>query len=317
MANPEFPDGERLAIVSQESALRRVADLVALDAGAGLVIMEIKNETALRSAVGRALEYLSQYEEVTVDTLSDDFCTDERPLEQMFADTFGKSLTQIQPTRRVVIVAPRFDQHSCHGISFLNRTFKDTGITFHLLQANRQGDGFAIEFVEPPSLRHSSQLVGEFGLTPGQRLVFVLEGGTPQIFWVLGTRRDGALRISKGPAVTLRALRLGSRLLLPDSGDGLVDFSLKDSTWRSRDRAQHTAKVIGVVDAGPSGEARGKVIFFTVCKNDQWGFRKREQEEFLRKWQREDHAAPSWRQIVDRVRDRKRRRAVPAAGSQL
>ena len=304
MAHPVLPGGERLAVIGQESALRRVADIVALDAGAALVIMEIKNETALRSAVGQALEYLSQYEEATVESLSDDLRgVDERPLEQMFMEIFGKTLTGVREARRVIIVAPRFDHHSCHGISFLNRMFKDSGITFHLLQARREGEGFSTHFVEPPSLRHSSQLVGKFGLTPGRRLVFVLEGGSPQILWVLGAKRDGALRFAKQAAVTQRTLRPGSRLLLPDeAAEGMVDFSLRETTWRSQSKPLHTAKVIGVVDAG-----RAKTIFFAQCKDGRWGFRKRELRKFKSQWRRDDQAAPSWRQIVQQVRAQKPR----------
>ena len=297
LAHPVLPGGERLAVVSRESALRRVADLVALDAEAGLVIIEIKNETALRSAVGQALEYLSQYEEVTAEALSDDLRVDESPLEQMFKSVFGKELTHIQSARRVIIVAPQFDPHSGHGVSFLNRKFEGTGIRFQLLQAKRHGDGFEIAFVEPPSLRHSSQLVGKFGLTPGQRLVFVLEGGSPQILWVLGTKRDGALRLSKGPAVTRRALRPGTRLLLPDSAEDIVDFGLQNTTWRSKTGQQQTAKVIGVVHA-----TREKVVFFAQRKKGRWGFRQRPLHEFMTRWQREEQHSPSWREIALEVR---------------
>ena len=265
------------------------------------MIMEIKNETALRSAVGQALEYLSQYEEATVESLSDDLRSlDERPLEQMFAEVFGKKLTGISALRRVIIVAPRFDHHSCHGISFLNRKFKGTGITFHLLQAKREGDSFAIEFVEPPSLRHSSQLVGKFGLTPGRRLVFVLEGGSPQILWVLGQRRDGVLRFAKSSAVTQRTLRPGTRLLLPEDAEEMVDFALRNSTWRSKTRPQETAKVIGVVQS-----AREKVVFFAVLKMSQWGFRLRPLHRFLKYWEQEDRPTPSWREIVAAIRAQK------------
>ncbi len=304
MAHPVLPGGERLAVIGQESALRRVADIVALDAEAALVIMEIKNETALRSAVGQALEYLSQYEEASVESLNDDLRgVDERLLEQMFMEVFGKALTGVGGARRVIIVAPRFDHHSCHGISFLNRMFKGSGITFHLLQARREGNSFSTQFVEPPSLRHSSQLVGKFGQTPGRRLVFVLEGGSPQILWVLGQKRDGVLRFAKQAAVTQRTLRPGSRLLLPDdAAEGMVDFSLRETTWRSQSKPLHTAKVIGVVDAG-----RAKTIFFAQCKDGVWGFRKRELREFRSQWLRDDQAAPSWRQIVQQVRARKSR----------
>lgn len=296
LAHPVLPDGERLAVVSQQVALRRVADLVALDAEAGLVIMEIKNETALRSAVGQALEYLSQYDEVTIEALSDDLRVDEMPIERMFENTFGKKLDRIQSARRVIIVAPQFDYHSGHGISFLNRKFEGPGIRFQLLQAKRHGDGFAMEFVEPPSLRHSSQLVGKFGLTPGQRLVFVLEGGSPQILWVLGTKRNGVLQLFKGPAVTRRALRPGMQLLLPDSAEDTVDLGLQDTTWRHKTRPQETAKVTGVVQA-----TREKVIFFAQCKNGQWGFRQRPLHKFMSDWQREEQSHPSWREIVREV----------------
>lgn len=103
-AHPALPDGEELAVIGQESALRRVADIVALDANAGLVIMEIKNETALRATVGQALEYLSQYEEATVESLSDDLRRlDERSIEEVFSQVFGKALTSIHASRRVII----------------------------------------------------------------------------------------------------------------------------------------------------------------------------------------------------------------------
>ncbi|MDX6765590.1 MAG: hypothetical protein SFU85_02245 [Candidatus Methylacidiphilales bacterium] len=297
--NPILPSRERLFVVRQESAIQRVADLVCLDRKGGLVILEIKNEPTPRSIIGQALEYLSQFEGVTADVLAEDFPGGLLEFYRSFKRLFKTSLRGISNYRRILLVAPKFDPHSCHGIEFLNRKFAAYKIQFSLLQATRTSDGFILQNVEPTPLVHSSQMVGQWGCTPYGRLVYVLEGGRPQILWHLGKWKDGQLRFSQADAVTRRGLRFGTRLLGPQAFDA-IDFAWRDSSWDWHKPGTHrwAAKVIGIVDAEACGAGKGKHVFYAMRNGDRWGYRRRELSLFEKRWKRSNETLPSWSEIV-------------------
>lgn len=307
LSNPILPGGERLLVVDHQTAIRRVADIVCIDANGGLVIVEIKNEKTPRSVVGQALEYLSRYDAITSDELSDELgLLDDRSLSVLFSETFHKELPEISPSRRVILVAPEFDQHSCHGIEFLNRQFAQIGIKFLLLKAIGSDNQFVVDYVEPTPLLHSSKLVGRFGLTPSRTLIYVLAAGNPQIHWVLGQWEDGQLRFAKAQAITRRALRFGSRLLLPEGYGPKADFTLHDTTWRWRNKTiPLTAKVLGIVEVRTSDSKVEKFVFYAMCKNGRWGFRQRNFATFMKRWEKDDHAVPSWHKIVELVKSQR------------
>jgi hypothetical protein len=300
LENPSLPGGERLLLVARESAIRRVADLVCLDAQGGLVIVEVKNETTPRSVIGQALEYLSQFEDISAEILGDDYAQGGfAGMQADYASFHGHPLTAISASRRIILVAPRFDPHSCHGIGFLNRKLIAHDIHFSLIQATRTSAGFSLKAVEPTPLVHSSHLAGQFACTPGGQLVYVLEGGSPQILWHLGKMIDGKLRFSKTSAVTRRALRFGARLLVPEAFSA-ADFSWRDTlwAWRWSGPRQRAAKIIGVVDAETCGAGKGKYVFYAYRDSGNWGFRLRELTLFKQRWVKSDDALPSWREIV-------------------
>src|SRR2546425_505534 len=72
-SDPSLPNGERILVVGCHKPLRRVVDLIAVDQAGGLVIIEVKNEQSNRRAIGQALEYLSQYHDLSLENLTEDY----------------------------------------------------------------------------------------------------------------------------------------------------------------------------------------------------------------------------------------------------
>ncbi len=301
--NPLLPGNKRVLIIARERSICRVPDIVALDKSGGIVVMEIKNEKSTRSAVGQAMEYLAQFDDIGIEALAAEFANrDPGILAEVFEKELGVRFTGLTCVRRVLLIAPSFDAHSCNVVRFLNQRFSPLNIQFMLLKAQYANGEFRIEYFDPPGLRHSCKMVGSFGQTPWGRLVYVLEGGNPQVFWCIGKRRDdGSIRFATGQAVTKRALRHLSRLLIPLDCTELADMTLKDSSWESKRKPQFTAKVIGSIGDSDRG---GKTVFFAQWKHGRLqGFRKRPLIRFLAEWQCKPIDFPSWRDVLKELHD--------------
>jgi RecB family endonuclease NucS len=73
LANPILPEDESMLVIARERSICRVADIVALDKLGRIWVMEIKNEKSTRSALGQAMEYLAQFDEIEPEGLADEF----------------------------------------------------------------------------------------------------------------------------------------------------------------------------------------------------------------------------------------------------
>lgn len=124
--NPDVLFGaEKVEVISQSVAGKRMGDILALDAGGRLVIVEIKRDWSNRETVGQLLEYAA---EMTRKSYSDLEKLDreywsrrdgERPyvslLERIHALTDDKEIDKkdipkVLPGHRIYIVAPASDE---------------------------------------------------------------------------------------------------------------------------------------------------------------------------------------------------------------
>jgi len=293
---PKLPDGKCLAVIGLERMGHRMPDILCLDAEGGLVIMEVKNERTPRSTVGQALEYLSRYDDSS--SIKKLWGMHRNPKfdspDKEYKKTFGKTLDGINPKRRVILVAPDFDLHSCTCINFLNEQFKKakSNISFQLMKASRQDDGFVCDFVKPRKGQSSVDLVGKFGLTTDHWLYYVLESGHPQILWAIGKEEDEKLELTNG-----RGLREKTRTLEEVDRKALVDFSHSNTMWLcKKEGSKNKARIIGIVNVAEPNT--GKIVVFAKQKHGRWGFQKKHLEEFHSEWVIDNSKVVKWRDIL-------------------
>jgi hypothetical protein len=314
-SNPQLLDGEPLLLVGRHQAIRRMVDLIALDQEGGLVILEVKNESTNRRAMGQALEYLSQYDELPLDELADEYEESERgDLRAAFKGRFGREVSQITAGRRVYLVAPAHDAYSAVCTEYLSRHLSN-GVSFHLLTASRTSQGFLLEEFKCPSFKRGRALGKGFALNPlGRRLFYVIDPGSPPIVWGVGRWRapEGTLTFRAKPSRKL--LRPFRSHLLPIDPPPQVDLSSTGSVWRHVSKRGREATLIGrVTSRGPSGNSAAYVAF-AEFRNGHFGtFRRRPAQEFHKDWKRTEAAPRPWREIAQLARVRLVRRKSDAA----
>ena len=114
-----------IIVVDREEPIERMPDLLALDSDANLIIIEIKNENTTRTAIGQSLEYLSQFANITLEDIDNNYIgRAEQPLADKFRILFGKALTSLSQQRKVYLVAPSFDAASIICAEYLSEQFK-------------------------------------------------------------------------------------------------------------------------------------------------------------------------------------------------
>lgn len=300
--NPRLPGGERLLMVGSHRAIARMVDLIALDQDGGLVILEVKNESSNRQAIGQALEYLSQYDELDLEELADDYEDSGRgELRQAFKAAFGRDITELRSRRRVYLVAPVHDAYSAICTNYLARHFSEGVLGFHLLAAGADGDGFRLEEFHSKPFRRLGGLGQTFALNPrGRRLFYVIEPGSVPIVWNVGRwhEPEGHLTVRAKPSRKLLR-RFRSHLLPLDHRPQQVDLSLTGSVWNHVSKAGRQAIFIGQVKADePVGKSE-TFVAFAEFRNGAFGtFRRRPAAEFHTQWQRTDGMPMPWGQVV-------------------
>ncbi len=314
--NPRLPDGEPVLIVGIHRALRRMVDLIALDEGGGLVIVEVKNESSNRTAIGQALEYLSLYDDLALEELADDFADFEDSiggsLYDAFRDAFGRDITKLEKRRRVFLVAPRHDAYSAVCTSYLAGHLDTGRIEFNLLEATADGDGFKVVKVQPKPFRRLGGLPQTFAVNPrAGRLFYVIDPGPQPIVWNIGRWHapDGPVTVRAKPSRKLLR-RYRSHLLPLDYHPRQIDLSITGSIWRHTDRHGRKAIVIGQITAEEAGQPRAYVAF-AEFRDGQFGtFRRRPTDDFYSNWQRTEDEAVRWPEIVDQADAMIRRRTA-------
>jgi hypothetical protein len=299
-AHPFLPDGERILLVGRHQPIRRMVDLIGVDGGGGLVILEIKNETSDRRAIGQALEYLSHYEELTLDVLLDEDDDDVvEAFRACFRSVFDKEPPELTSRRRVFLVAPAHDSYSAVCTRYLSRHLSHGEITFHLLKAARAPDGFVLEEFDCPPFVRTSALGRDFAISARRRVFYVLEPGASPVVWSVGRLRESDSAIVFRATPSRRTVRGMKWHLMPIDPPEQVDLAQNGTVWAHRHRVDRSAKVVGRVRLAPRVGAGTDYVVFAAFRGEQFAtFRKRPADEFLRDWQPSTKALPDWRGIA-------------------
>lgn len=121
----ECPDivGDDLLIIARQKEVRGVGrlDLLAIRLNGELVIVELKRDMAPRDAVAQALDYASWLDKVSEAELlemAEDYL--QRPLDEAFADRFGKDMPAISShNHRILLVGSGLDGAAERIINYL------------------------------------------------------------------------------------------------------------------------------------------------------------------------------------------------------
>ena len=292
--NPVLPGGEVLLVISRHQPIKRVVDILCLDANGGLVIIEVKNEKATRTVVGQALEYLSQYEDADMGTVEEDFnveIEEEKTIGDLFREKFKKPLpAALSPARRVLIIAPNFDFPTAVAIEFLSGSFKSPNISFALLRASMNGEEFTLDLAQQINKQRVKDLQGQFALTYRGRPLFVLPEPYSPLCWTLGKLNpDNSLHLLGTAASTHNSIRTRKdKYLIPvsisDRPD--VDVSGLGNGWRHKKRTNETAIEIGVIKGAVRGEKQREYHVSIRLKDDVFvKFRRTDPKKFKRDWE--------------------------------
>jgi hypothetical protein len=294
---------ERVLVVARHRPIKRMVDIVAIDRNGGLVIIEVKNERSTRAAVGQALEYLSQYQDVTLEDLEEEFATaGTGSLSQDFAAAFGSEITKVLPRRRVFVAAPDFDYHSDLCMQFLSNAFADPDLTFGLLTVTTdpgQQRLFSLRAHNPIELTRAKDLSG-FVMSPRGRLYHVLEAGPRPVLWLVGREDDGRFSYTGCPSVRVRS-KPHVQLKVPPVD---VERPAAESTWIKNGEKEKQARLLGIVGHGLGRRAvLARFLDGTFMK-----FQYKDLAELKKKWKEMPVAGlPSWRELALQIEgDRKK-----------
>jgi hypothetical protein len=297
--------GEPLLLVNSQSAIKRMVDLIALDREGRLVIIEVKSKPTTREAIGQALEYLSQYDEVSLDVLADEYKPGKGDLRADFEKTFGEPLTQLAKGRRVYIVAPAHDPYSAVCTGYLSAHLSE-GITFHLLTASPASAGcFDVQPYRCPPIKKGAALNEGFALSlRSGRLFYVIAPGHTPIVWYIGSWNAKQGRLRSVPKSSHTLLRPWRSFLVQDAHlqevlaqqvANQVDPSSKGSVWRRVGKPGRNAFVIGRVTL------RKDASYFAFAEfwNGRFKrFRWRVAQTFLDQWKKTEAPPRPWGDIV-------------------
>jgi hypothetical protein len=299
-ANPYLPGGERVLLVGRHQPIRRMVDLIAVDAHGGLVILEVKNESSNRRAIGQALEYLSHYDDLTIDgLLEEDDESSPDDFLQAFHETFKTDPPELTSRRRVYLVAPSHDNYSAVCTRYLSRYLSSGDVAFHLLRAMPTAEGFELEQFECPPLVRTSALEQGFARSGRGRLFYVLVPGASPVLWSVGRMRDSDGAILFGAKPSRRTLRIIRWHLMPIEQPEQVDLTQSGTVWEHKQKPGRFSKLIGRVRLGPTGSQGHWYVVFAAFRGAEFRtFRTRPAAEFRRDWQRSDHLLPDWRAIA-------------------
>jgi hypothetical protein len=290
--NPLFPNRERVLLVSKHRPLKRVIDLVCLDAAGQLVIIEVKNEPTTRRTVGQALEYLANFDDASLSDIEEEYDGD---LGGEFAKFFGHELKTLGAQRRVVLAAPTFDAPSALTARWLNENLASAKVTFQLLEVQRRGDSFGLSWYGGPAFVRARALAAQTAVSPRGRLYQVLEPGQRPVLWHIGrVDSSGHLRLPVGRALSKRGVRTSSRYLAPVETPPAVDLSSCGSVWRYRSGGR-LAKLLGIV----TDNKKQFAVFVRFRDGYPTSIRRAQLRRFRAQWEPAMDKVDSWRSVAD------------------
>jgi hypothetical protein len=305
LKNEELPGNEKVLIIRRDRPITRVVDLLGLDAAGCLVFLELKNETSTRRAIGQIIEYLSDYEDVSLDVLRDDYVASRwgATLDEAFERRFGAPL-KLNARKRAFLVGPAFDASSQQSVQFLSARAEALGTDFGLIQIEERGSGtFSWRHFKPEPLCRASQLKQGFvGQDRRGRVFAVLTAGRGPVLWNVGkpVPNTTGLKLPRAAGFSRRGLRVEDRPLRVPEGPTTVDLSTTGQVFQRHGNPSRTAKVIGLVtgERRKNGASEPMIVFAELRDNALTGFRSRRATDFRERWFHTDRTAPDWPALV-------------------
>lgn len=136
--------GDRLLIIDRQRDIPGVGrlDLLAVDQGGRLAVVELKRDRAPREAVAQALDYASWLDGTTEDVVE---ANAERylgrPLSEAFFDYFQTEMPELScQQHRIILVAPRLDASAERIIGYLSERY-GVDINAVFFQCTKLDDG--------------------------------------------------------------------------------------------------------------------------------------------------------------------------------
>jgi len=318
--HPRLLDEDDLRIVQAHRPIQREVDILALDKDGGLVIIEVKNETATREPVGQAIEYLSQYGEATLEDIEKDYREYRRRegkrLQQISKEFPGRHLSTLSGRRRVVIVAPGFGLEAAICMQYLNDLMASKQVSFHLVAAKKHSGGFSLEPYVPGVLHSRWMAKGEFGKTRSGRVFCVVEAGPDPILWNVGKPHTSSapLQLPSQKALNTRVLRQGNFYLVPCSPPDSVSLEPSGTLWRHAKNDGRIAKMIGILQSKNSKRVAVKYAVFARFRPDRGAiFRKQLWPSFQKEWVENKTLSLAWTDCLEWI-PQARRGLPPSLG---
>jgi len=294
--HPELPGDEdqkeRVLVIARNRPVKRMVDIVALDRDGGLVIIEVKNERSTRLAIGRVLEYLSSYQDVSLAELVRDT---ERDLQVECRACFGVPVRELTNERRIVIAAPSFDVPSAVMIQYLDAMLKPAGIHVSMLQVERNEGDFELSWYRAPNLVSARHLAPGLAVSPGGRLFWILERGPAPAVWFVGRQdADGRLVLPSSGALARSGLQVIARRLVPVGSHEAVSVEKQGQVWVHKSKPGRRAVVLGEVTSDGSTQ----VVFVRMKNGAPRKVRRQSASKFSRDWLRSDVKRPEWHALA-------------------
>lgn len=286
---PVLPGGERLVPVQRQKRLSAVVDLLFLDRAKRLVLVEIKNETSTRLALGQAFEYLGSYHDYDLD----DLCEDSgRDLRAVFHETYGERLDELSSKRRVILAAPHFDIPSAVACTYLQQALQ--GVEVVMLKAQRRGAGFELYIHQAPAIVRVRKLKGRLAVSPsGRRLFYVLQSGAKPVVWFVGRLQpDAPITLPTNKRRTV--FRTNRRVVKVDMVEG-VDLDEQGSSWQRKDDPDRLARLLGYLNTAKGDYA----VAIRLRPGRPAAVRHMRKQRFLKEWLPVESSPPDWGALLD------------------
>jgi hypothetical protein len=314
-SHSRLPGDEPILLITRQRPIRRVVDLVGIDSKGGLVILEVKNESTSRRAIGQALEYLSHYEEISLPALAEEYEEETgRSLLEDFQERFGQRLLAVSTRRRVYLVGPSHDAYAAVCADYLSRHLGAAGVEVQLVVAQRADAGFQVSLYRAEGLRRASDLPAGFAVSPRHHLFQIIAPGPQAILWHIGWLDPATHQLRLRKTVSRRTLRPSQRLLMPCEVPAGVRTDNAGAVYAHRTRRGRKAKVIGYVST--QGDTAATYAFVAVF-DDEVGFRcfqRIPSKGLERDWSPSERELPDWRataQFAQELHLRRRGRRNP------
>jgi hypothetical protein len=303
--NARLPGVGKVLVIARHPPVGRMVDIVALDRTGTLVIIEVKSESATRTAIGQALEYLARYQDAELSDFEagfEEFA--KQNLYQSIEEVLGQNVPALSGRRRVYVAAPDFSYHADVCTQFLSDVFRERGVSFELLRVTAIADAdppFRIDLADKAKLAPAKSL-HDFARSPSGRLYYVLMKGPTPVVWLIG-ELDEADRLvpSKSPALRQRtkaAIQLEKR-------PADVDVSESGTAWQKNEEPTKQALLLGIVVVDSSRFA--VLARFVGGRYVKLAFKS--ERTLRREWRKvERHALPDWRELARQVAKGKRKR---------